>query len=197
MKLIYPPHNAGKVGEMRQILSGLPYDIISADEAGVSEGLPETGNTCEENALQKARYVCIKTGESAFADDTGLFIDALDGQPGIHAARWAEDGSHATKTLTELAGVPCEKRTARFVSIVALVLPDGGEHLFKGVVEGIITDAEKGTAHPHLPYDTVFMPQEDTCTFAQMSSDEKNAISHRGRAFQELRNYLLSVIQVK
>lgn len=194
MKFIFATHNAGKVQEMRQILSGLPHDIVSADEAGVSEDLPETGSTCEENAIQKARYVAMKTGESAFADDTGLFIDALDGQPGIHAARWAENGNHATKTLAELVGVPLEKRTARFVSIVALVSPDGKEHLFKGVVEGIITDTQLGTAHPHLPYDTIFMPREDTRTFAQMSADEKNAISHRGRAFQKFRNYLLSVI---
>lgn len=194
MKLIFATHNAGKVQEMRQILSGLPLDIVPADEAGVTEDLPETGSTCEENALQKARYVSKKTGEAAFADDTGLFIDALGGQPGIHAARWAEQGDHASKTLAALHGVPQEKRTAQFVSLVALVSPDGEEHLFKGAVEGTITDTPHGQAHPHLPYDTVFMPREDTRTFAQMSSDEKNAISHRGRAFQEFRKYLLSVI---
>jgi|GEM_PF-1704419 len=190
MKLVFATHNDGKVEEMRQILTGLPFDLVSADEAGCTEEILEDADSCEENALLKARTVAKKTGEWAFADDTGLFIDALDGNPGPHAARWAQEGEHVAKTLAALDGIADDQRGARFISVVALVSPNGEEHLFKGVVEGTITVAPQGVAHPKLPYDTLFLPKEAPKTFGEMNSMEKNALSHRGRAFRELRTFL-------
>lgn len=194
MQLIFATHNAGKVIEMKQILHGLPFEVMSADDAGVHEDVMEDGVTFEENALKKARFVSQRTGQWAVADDSGISIDALDGAPGVFSARWA--GEHATgndivqHTMDELSSVPEHRRSAWFESAAALVSPDGQEWVFTGKVEGMIPLEPRGAPRDRLPYDVIFIPEGGTKTFAEMTDDEKNGLSHRGEAFQKLKQFL-------
>lgn len=193
MKLIIATHNPGKLLEIRAILSATDVTIISAADGGVSEDIEEDGATLEENALKKARFVWGKTSDWTLADDTGVFIDALGGRPGIYAGRWA--GHAATgadvlaHTLRELDGIPHEKRTVEFVSVIALISPAGHETLFRGSVRGILLESPRG-AHPEqLPYDSLFVPDGEIDTFAQMPSEKKNIISHRARVLVLVKDF--------
>jgi len=194
MQLIFATHNPGKVTEMQAILAGLPFEVLSADDAGVHEDVVEDGVTFSENALKKARFVSQKTGQWAVADDSGLSIDALDGAPGVFSARWA--GEHATgddivqHTMDELSGVPEHRRSAWFESAAALVSPDGQEWVFTGKVEGMIPMEPRGTPREQLPYDVIFIPEGHAKTFAEMTDEEKNSLSHRGEAFRQLKSFL-------
>ena len=145
--------------------------------------------TLEGNALQKARYVYSKTGLDCFADDTGLEVDALGGAPGVHSARYATDGhdfaANNRLLLKNLEGI--QERTARFRTVIALIL-DGVEYTFEGRVEGVIATEESGSEG--FGYDPLFVPSGEIITFAQMSAEAKNAISHRGRAVAELVKFL-------
>ncbi|NTW22974.1 RdgB/HAM1 family non-canonical purine NTP pyrophosphatase [Candidatus Falkowbacteria bacterium] len=190
-KIIFATHNKGKIIEMRAILSGLPIEIIDAEEAGVKEEPVEDGETFEANALIKAGYVATLTGEWSAADDSGICIDALGGKPGVHSARWAGEGVDLAEfTLSALEGVPEARRTGCFVSSAVLVSPTGEHWTFTGEIKGRIADALAGEAHPKLPYDRIFIPEGYDVTFAEMSMEEKNGLSHRGRAFRELREWL-------
>lgn len=197
MKLIFATHNVGKVKEMRAMLAGLDIEVMSADEAGVTEDVVEDGQTFTENAAKKARFVVERTGEWVVADDSGICIDALHGSPGIHSARWAGENVTAEtliqKILERLDGVSFEKRGAQFVSTLVLVAPNGQEWVFEGKVSGFIAEEPRGTPRPKLPYDVVFIPEGHTHTFAQMSDEEKNSLSHRGLAFRKLREFLISL----
>jgi len=190
MKIVFATHNAHKVSECKQIANG-NLQIVSLSEIGYTKEIEETGTTLEENALIKARTIYESLGENCFADDTGLEVDALDGRPGVYSARYA--GENATyhenviKLLKELE--KHEQRSARFRTVVALIL-DGEEFLFSGEVEGSIINYCAGDGG--FGYDPVFIPQGETLTFAQMSAEAKNMISHRGRAFQKLFAYLNS-----
>lgn len=192
MKIVFATQNKGKLKEMENFLIG--FDVVSALEAGVSEDVVEDGKTLEENALKKARFVCEKTGEWAVADDTGLFIDALDGRPGIYAARWAgedsTDNDKIEKVLSEMKEVDKKLRTAKFESCLALVSPGGEEYIFSGVLPGEITIETRGKMREKLPYDLVFLPLGHDKTMAEMSDEEKNSLSHRGLAFQKLKKFL-------
>ncbi|MBI4437791.1 RdgB/HAM1 family non-canonical purine NTP pyrophosphatase [Candidatus Uhrbacteria bacterium] len=195
-RLIFATHNQGKVKEMRALMERLGLEILSADEAGVHEDPTEDGATFEENALKKARFIVEQTGEWAVADDSGIMIDALDGRPGVHTARWAGENAgdeglirHA---LEELKGVEERRRGASFHSVVALVSPGGEAWAFEGVLSGRITVLPRGTPRPKLPYDLIFQPSGSDRTFAEMSDEEKNAMSHRGQAFQKLKTFLSS-----
>ena len=176
-------------------MAGLGFEILSADEAGVHEDPVEDGATFAENALKKARFVAEKTGELAVADDSGIMIDALAGKPGVYSARWAGEGAGdeglLKYTLAQLKDVEDGKRGATFHSVVALVSPQGQEQTFEGVLEGHVVVSPRGTPRPKLPYDLIFQPLGFDRTFAQMSDEEKNAISHRGLAFQKLKMFLL------
>lgn len=201
MLLLFATHNPGKITEMREIIAGLPYEIISATDAGVEEEPVEDGATLEENALKKARYLCARTGKWSFADDSGIFIDALGGRPGVQSAYWGAvaDGQRPDEqmivahTLQVMAGVPADKRQAHFKSVVALVTPEGQEYLFPGSIPGTIVGQPRGPMRPRLAYDVLFAPDAGGgLTFAEMELEQKNALSHRGLAFSALRKFLES-----
>lgn len=193
-RLIFATHNPGKILEMRQLLSDLAIEVLSADEAGVTQDVEEDGETFEENALKKARFVAEQTGQWAVADDSGVTIDALGGRPGVYTARWAGEGAGdeglIRHTLEQMKDVEEGRRGASFHSVVALVSPEGEEQTFEGVVEGSIVLSPRGTPRKKLPYDVLFCPVGHNRTFAEMSDAEKNTLSHRGRAFQKLIKFL-------
>ena len=171
--------NPHKVSEIESIL-GQGVALVAYDT-----GVAETGTTFEENALLKARAAGAATGELALADDSGIEIDAIGGAPGIHSARWTEEHDWIPRVLRELDGVPWGERTGRFVSAAAAVWPDGRTVVRRGVVEGHIADTARGDAG--FGYDPIFVPVEgDGRTFGQMTAAEKDALSHRGRAFRAL-----------
>lgn len=175
--------NAHKVDEIAGILG--PGWAVSAQDPDVEE----TGTTFEENALLKARAVCEATGDLAIADDSGIEIDALDRRPGIHSARWTEESDWIPRVLRDLDGVTGEARSGRYVAAAAAAWPDGHEAVVRGVVEGHVPDAPRGSGG--FGYDPIFVPVEgDGRTFAEMDPDEKHALSHRGRAFRALVEHL-------
>ena len=187
-KLIFATNNAHKLGEVQALL-GDDFELVTLRECGITEDIPETAETLEGNALQKARYVYSKTGLDCFADDTGLEVDALGGAPGVHSARYATDGhdfaANNSLLLKNLEGA--QERTARFRTVIALIL-DGVEYTLEGRVEGVIATEESGSEG--FGYDPLFVPSGEIITFAQMSAEAKNAISHRGRAVAELVKFL-------
>ena len=187
-KIIFATNNAHKLSEVQAVL-GEEFALVTLRECGIIEDIPETADTLEGNALQKARYVFEKTGADCFADDTGLEVDALNGAPGVHSARYAPDGhdfaANNRLLLKKLEGVT--ERTARFRTVIALIL-GGKEYTFEGRVEGTYAEAECGAEG--FGYDPLFVPSGEIITFAQMSAEAKNAISHRGRAVAELVKFL-------
>ncbi len=195
-RLIFATHNPGKLDEMRQLVDGLGIEVMSADEAGVHEVVVEDGKTFAENALKKARFVAQKSGAWSVADDSGIMIDALEGRPGVYTARWAGEGASdeqiVAHTLEQLKDVEGGRRGATFHSVVALVSPDGEEQTFEGSIVGTIVITPRGTHKKKLPYDVLFSPSGQSQTFAEMSDEQKNALSHRGRAFQKLMEFLRS-----
>ena len=187
MQIVLATHNRGKMEEMSAILGHLPVELLALDAFPEIGDIPETGNTLKENAFIKAETVHRLTGLPALADDTGLEVDALNGAPGIYSARYA--GADATfednyqKMLKELHGIPVEKRTARFRTVIAFV--NGGEKEWvEGVAEGRIIEDKRGIGG--FGYDPIFYYQPLRKTFAELDSVEKNSISHRGKA---LRNF--------
>lgn len=188
MKIVFATHNAHKVSEVQAVL-GSEYQLVTATEAGITEEIPETQPTIEGNALQKARYVYEHTGLNCFADDTGLEVEALNGAPGVYSARYAgEHVSYADNNVLLLKNlVGCENRKARFRTVIALIV-DGKEYLFEGRVEGTIATEPHGEGG--FGYDPLFVPEGSQLTFAEMSSEAKNKISHRGRAVAKLVAFL-------
>jgi len=193
MKLIFATHNPGKIKEMQELLADLDIEVLSADEAGVTEDLVEDGLTFEENALKKARFVCQKSGECAVGDDSGICLDALNGAPGIYTARWAGEGNDLIDfTLDKIKDIPEENLGATFRCALALVMPDGQEFIFEGRSPGRVIKERRGPKVPKLPYDQIFIPEGYEQTFAEMPREEKHKLSHRGRAFGELKRFLES-----
>lgn len=188
MKIVFATNNAHKLDEVRQVV-GEKFEIVSLRECGIVEDIPENEPTLEGNALAKARYIYERTGFNCFADDTGLEVDALGGEPGVRSARYATDGhdfdANVTLLLHNLEG--CENRSARFRTVVALII-DGEEYTFEGIVNGRITTGRSGEGG--FGYDPVFVPEGEELTFAEMSPEAKNAISHRGRAIARLAEWL-------
>lgn len=191
-RMIFATGNENKMKEIREILGALPLEILSMKEAGISADIVEDGKTFEENALIKARAICKLAGEMVLADDSGLEIDYLNKEPGIYSARYmGEDTSYHIKNnslIDRLEGVPDEKRTARFVCAIAAVFPDGKELVVRGTVEGIIGHEEKG--ENGFGYDPIFYLPERECTTAELPSEEKNSISHRGNALRLMKDLL-------
>ena len=174
-------NNAGKLREISDILKKLGAQAISQKQAGISSEPEETGKTFTENALIKARAACKASGLPAIADDSGLCVDALNGAPGIYSARFCEK-DHALFLLSKMKGE--ENRRAHFESAAACVFPDGEEITACGRCDGIITDKPRGTEG--FGYDPVFLDEKSGKTFAELSEEEKNKISHRGRALSRL-----------
>lgn len=190
--IVFATGNEGKMREIRQIMKGIHVELLSMKEAGIEADIVEDGESFAENAVIKAKAVAEKTNHIVLADDSGLEIDYLNKEPGIYSARYmGEDTSYDLKNanlLERLEGVPDEKRTARFVCAIAAAMPDGEVFTTVGVIEGRIgykIEGENG-----FGYDPIFYLPEYGCTSAQLSEDEKNAISHRGRALAAMREEL-------
>ncbi len=183
MRLLFATGNAHKAAELQEIL-GADVELVAQDT-----GVEETGSTFEENAVLKARALATSTGELAVADDSGIEIARLGGAPGIHSARWADADGPVAKTLRELDGVPPAERTCRYVCAAAAAWPDGSVVVMRGEVEGVVVDAPRGKGG--FGYDPIVAPVEgDGRTFAEMTAAEKQAISHRSRAFIQLLPFL-------
>ena len=190
MKIVLATRNPGKLYEMRSLLSGLPVHLISADEVNGAPLVEEDAATLEGNAARKAQALYEFTGLSSLADDTGLEVNALGGRPGVHSARYAgdrsDDAANRRLLLKNMEGV--EKRDARFRTVVAFVDGDGTLHYFEGICAGTIIDEERGEGG--FGYDPLFIPEGSDLTFAELSAEEKNAVSHRGRALRPFAAYL-------
>jgi len=183
MKLVLASRNPGKVKELRTILAAQGIEVLSEAEAGAELEVEETGTTFEENSRLKAQAVLAACGVAAAGDDSGLVVDALGGAPGVYSARYGGKKTDAERTallLENLRGVPEEKRTARFVCVVTCCFPDGRVVTARGTCEGRIALAPRGS--DGFGYDPVFLVPELGRTFAELTEEEKNAISHRGRA---------------
>lgn len=195
VKIIFATGNKGKVSEIREILKDLDAEVLTMKEAGIDIDVDENGTTYEENALIKARAVMEASGCLTLADDSGLEIDYLGKEPGIHSARYmGHDTSYDIKNqsfLDKLEGVPDEKRTARFVCAIAAVFPDGKEEVVRATMEGRI--AHEIAGGNGFGYDPVFYLPERGCTSAEISSEEKNEISHRGKALRLMRDRLVEL----
>ena len=189
-QLLFATNNAHKLREIREI-SGNTIRIISLAESGFHGEIPETQDTLEGNAIQKARYIYSKTGLDCFADDTGLEIEALNGRPGVYSARYAGENcsfeDNIIKVLQEMENEG--NRSARFRCMVCMILK-GKEYLFEGIVNGVILKEKKGSGG--FGYDPVFQPEGQNSTFAQMPGHLKNGISHRGRAVSKMIRFLKS-----
>lgn len=191
-RIVFATGNAGKMREVRMILEDLGLEVVSMKEAGITIDIEEDGATYEENALIKARAVAACTEDIVLADDSGLEIDRLNGEPGVFSARYlGEDTSYSIKNanlIGRLEGVPEEERTARFVCAIAAVLPGGQELTTRAAIEGRIGYEEKGLNG--FGYDPIFYVPEYGKSTAELSEEEKNAISHRGRALRAVRKKL-------
>lgn len=195
MKVWVATQNKHKVSEIAEIL-GSSVEVKSLlDLSGIGD-VEETGSTFKENAMIKARFLWDLVKEPVFADDSGLEVDALGGRPGVHSMRYSAPNptyeKNIDKLLHELQGVPKEKRTARFRCCVVYIDQNGTEHSFDGSVEGVIGFERRGTGG--FGFDPVFFIPEKNCTMAELSSEDKNRISHRGRAVIQLKEFLYSLI---
>lgn len=190
-KIVFATNNAHKLSEIRNII-GDQWQILSLDDIGCHDDIPETADTLKGNAELKARYIYERYGVDCFADDTGLLVEALDGAPGVYSARYAGPACDSQANMNLLLRNMEDKadRSAHFSTVIALII--GGEiHFFEGRVDGEIRLIPAGT--DGFGYDPVFEPEGRGVTFAQMTADEKNAISHRGRATARLIEYLKKI----
>jgi XTP/dITP diphosphohydrolase len=191
IELIIATHNKHKLGEIKPLIPE-QFQLLSLDDVEIFDDIPETADTLEGNALQKAEFVYSRTSKNCFADDTGLEVDALDGRPGVFSARYAGEGcSYADnnrKLLDELKGV--ENRKACFRTVICLIL-NGKEHYFEGKVKGSIINELRGKEG--FGYDPVFIPDGHSLTYAEMGFEEKNSMSHRAEAVRKLREFLLKL----
>lgn len=198
-KLIVASNNKHKISEIREIMKDLDFEILSLKDMGIDIDVVEDGDTFMKNSYKKAYEICeyLKSkGDSDFlvmADDSGLMIDYLDGRPGVYSARYAgehgDDLANNLKVLKELEGVPFEKRTGRFVCAIVLISSDGRVIKAEGKTEGFICDSMRGDND--FGYDPLFYVKEFDKTFAEITQEEKNSISHRGKALEELKNNIV------
>ena len=190
-KLVFATNNDHKLRELKQILSS-EFELLSLNEIGCTDDIPETGTTLEANAAQKSFYIWNKYGVNCFADDTGLEIETLGNEPGVYSARYAGEGRDASDNMLKvLEKMKYEtNRNARFRCVISLVI-NGEEEQFEGIVEGEILTEKHGVAG--FGYDPIFMANGFNQSFAEMSADDKNKISHRGRAVMKLVEYLKNI----
>ena len=198
-KLVLATHNQGKISEFRRILDELApgqIDLIGVDQFPDLVDVVETGATFEENSLLKSRYTCLATGLPAIADDSGLCVDFLNGDPGIFSARWAgnhgDDQANLEKVLAQLKDVPDKDRTAHFKCVASLVMPDGREQVAEGRFEGHILHAPVGDNG--FGYDPIFQPLGLSISSAQMSAQEKDLVSHRGKSLRSIAPHVIQML---
>ena len=195
MKLIVATSNTHKLAELRQMLGGL-CELVGLEDIGWTDEIEETATTMEGNAIIKAKMVAAATELNCVADDSGLEVDALDGRPGVYSARYAGIPSDAVRNMQKVLDEigPSENRSARFRSVIALAI-DGAIHCFHGTVEGRIGHEPAG--NKGFGYDPIFVPEGDDRTFAQMSAEEKDALSHRAEATKKLKVFLDDYLKCK
>lgn len=197
MEVIAATNNLHKLEEIREILGRLGYKVLSLDDIGIKTDIDENGSTFKENALIKAKEICKLTGRMSIADDSGLEVFALNGEPGVYSARYAgaegdeKDEANNKKLIEKMKDIPENKRQARFVSSIALIFPDGKQIVTEGYINGIIGYEEKG--ENGFGYDPLFIIPELDKTMAQLSSFEKNKISHRANALEKLKRILIEL----
>jgi XTP/dITP diphosphohydrolase len=196
-RVIFATSNEGKMREIRDILKGMDIELLSLKDAGIDVDIKEDGSSFEENAIIKAETVCKLTGEIVLADDSGLEVDYLDKAPGVYSARFlGENTTYSEKNsyiIDKLKGVPKEKRTARFVCVIACSFPDGNTVTRKGILEGYIAEGMSGSNG--FGYDPIFYVPEYECTTADMPTAElKNKISHRAKALKAIKEVLMDHI---
>lgn len=191
-KIIFATGNEGKMKEVRELLKDLNFEVLSLKEAGLQTDIKEDGNTFEENAVIKARTIMELSGEIALADDSGLEIDYLNKAPGVYSARFlGETTSYDIKNqyiLDKLKNIPTKERGARFVCVIACVLPDGQTRTERAVIEGQIAENIAGTNG--FGYDPIFYVPEFSCTTAELTMEQKNKISHRAKALNQIKSFL-------
>ena len=193
MTIIAATQNNNKLNEISQITKDFGIGLISQKDAGLGHiAVDETGSTCEENSYIKAKAICDISGKPAIADDSGLFVDALDGAPGVNSARYSgvhgDDAAARKMILRQMEGLPYKKRTAHFECVITLVYPDGRVISAKGVCKGHISTEERGTGG--FGYDSIFIPEGKRRTFAELPQKYKNENGHRGLALKKLRSLL-------
>lgn len=191
MKILFASNNQGKVREVKEILKDLGVDIVTPDEVFDSQrDIAETGETFEANALLKAKAMGDESGLVTMADDSGLEVDALHGEPGVYSARYeVTDAKRIAKILKNMENIPNEKRTARFIAVMCIYNPTTREHKnFRGTVEGTIT--QKPVGNDGFGYDPIFFSTDLGKTFSQATRDEKNKVSHRKKALEKAKDYL-------
>jgi len=188
MQLVFASNNLNKIKEIQSILNG-SIQLLSLEDIGCHEEIPETADTIEGNAILKANYVTQKYGYDCFADDTGLEVKSLDGEPGAYSARYAGEQKNADDNMNKLLDALADKkdRSAQFKTVIALNIK-GEQHLFTGIAKGVITLNKSGNYG--FGYDPIFQPENYKETFAELSSDIKNKISHRAKATQQLIDFL-------
>lgn len=195
-KIVFATHNEGKMKEIREILKDLNVELCSLKDMGINTEIEENGTSFEENAIIKAKTICEMTGEIVLADDSGLEVDYLDKAPGVYSARFlGEDTSYDIKNqyiIDKLKDAKNEERSARFVCVIACALPGGEIITRRGVVEGYISEKISGTNG--FGYDPIFYVPEYNCTTADMPSELKNKISHRGKALEAIKEVLKTYI---
>lgn len=199
MRIVFATGNAGKVREVKAILKDLNMEVLSMKEAGVCAEAEENGATFAENALIKAKDIAAKVPDAiVMADDSGLVVDALNGEPGIYSARYlGEDTPYSVKNaniIERLTGLEVDERTARFVCAIATVLPDGRVFSTEGTIEGYIGYEERGNGG--FGYDPIFMVPEYGCSTAELSAEAKNAISHRGKALAAMKLKIQEALEI-
>lgn len=198
MRIVFATGNAGKVREAKAVLADLGMEVFSLKETGICAEAEENGTTFEENAIIKAKDIAAKVQDAiVLADDSGLVVDHLNGEPGVYSARYmGEDTSYRIKNtniIERLEGVSKEERTARFVAVIAAVMPDGAVLTTEGAVEGYIGYEERGEGG--FGYDPIFMVPEYDCSMSELSTEIKNTISHRGKALEAMKSRLQEYLQ--
>lgn len=195
MNIVLSTRNPSKAEQIKAVFVGVPISVLSLTDVGIEGEAVEDGATLEENAMKKALFAH-RPGEWSMADDTGLFIDALDGKPGVYAARWAGETASTDEitqhTLRQLEGV--QDRSASFKTVVALVSPEGELKFFTGEVRGKLLEAPRVPPQPKMPYSPLFVPEGSDKVWAEMTTEEENTISHRGKAFRLTREHLLGLL---
>lgn len=198
-KLLIATKNAGKFSEIKNILNDLSFECVSLVEIGVNDDYEETADNFKDNAVGKAKFYAEKTLLWTVADDSGLMIDVLDGEPGVKTRRWpgyeATDDELIDFTLEKLKSYPFEARTAKFVSIAALAIPRNGVYATQGTVKGLITEEPKGKSFPGLPFDQLFYYPEYKKTLAEVSMEMKQLVDHRGQAFKKLKRKIMTLLE--
>jgi XTP/dITP diphosphohydrolase len=192
MKIVFATNNEHKLREIRNVLGG-SFTLLSLKDINMEEDIPENEPTLEGNAIFKARYIHKASGLNVFADDTGLEVDSLGGRPGVHSARFAGESKDSSANIEKILDLMknTENRKASFRTVIALIFNER-EHIFEGIVNGTIIREKRGT--DGFGYDPVFLPDGKNMTFAEMTLDEKNTISHRARAFEKLLHFLSGII---